>query len=162
MPEKTDRLSGLRVVAIIEAAKSILILVVGFGLLSLVHHDAARAAEYLIRHVHLNPASKYPHIFIEAARQVTDANLWMLAAMAMSDSIIRGIEAFGLWRGYEWGKWLGVVTAAIYLPFEIYELALHATWLKAAAFLINILIVVYLVYALYSPPKGKGDTAGPA
>ena len=150
MPDKLKTQNGLRALAILEAAKAILILVVGFGLLSLVHHDAASFAESLVKHVHLNPASKYPHIFIQAAGQVTNANMWFLAAMAMVDSIIRGIEAYGLWRGFDWGKWLGFITAVIYLPVEIYELALRATWFKSAAFLTNILIVVYLVWVLYS------------
>ena len=75
------RLSGaLRTIALLEAAKGALVLLVGFGLLSLVHHDVQRAAEHLIAHTHLNPASRYPHIFIDVANQLTDTRLLLIAA----------------------------------------------------------------------------------
>jgi hypothetical protein len=67
------RLSGaLRTVAVFEATKGALVLLVGFGSLSLVHHDIQQAAEHLIAHTHLNPASRYPHIFIDVANQLKD------------------------------------------------------------------------------------------
>lgn len=66
MPEKLKTQNGLRALAI-------LILVVGFGLLSLVNQDAASFAQSLVKHVHLNPASKDPHIFIQAVAQATNA-----------------------------------------------------------------------------------------
>ena len=43
--------SALRTVALIEAAKGALVFVVGFGLLSLIHHDVQRFAERLIAHL---------------------------------------------------------------------------------------------------------------
>jgi hypothetical protein len=40
----------LRTVALIEASKGTLVLLVGFGLLSLAHHDAQRIAEQWVAH----------------------------------------------------------------------------------------------------------------
>lgn len=156
MSEKSHRYKGLRAVAIFEAAKAVLLLVTGFGLLTLINRDASSCAEYLIKHVHLNPGSKYPRIFIQAARQVTNANLWLLATIVMVDAVVRGIEAIGLWQERQWAKWLGLVTAAIYLPFEVYELWLSISWLKSAAFLANIVIVVYLAYVLNHSKQREG------
>ncbi|MCZ7627424.1 MAG: DUF2127 domain-containing protein [Candidatus Methylomirabilis sp.] len=53
----------LRTVALLEAAKGLLVLVAGIGVLSFVHHDAQWVAERLVGHLHLNPASRYPRIF---------------------------------------------------------------------------------------------------
>ena len=59
------KLSGaLRTVAVFEAAKGALVLLVGFDLLSLVHHDIQQAAEHLLARTHLNPASRYPRILL--------------------------------------------------------------------------------------------------
>jgi len=66
---------GVRGIAIIEAIKGLLVLLVGFGLLSLAHRDVEQFAAELVRHAHLNPASHYPHIFIEAATMATDSRL---------------------------------------------------------------------------------------
>ena len=70
---------GLRVVSIFEAAKGLLVLLVGFGLSAYIHKDLHLAAERLVRHFHLNPASRYPLIFLDLADHVTDTQLWALA-----------------------------------------------------------------------------------
>jgi uncharacterized membrane protein (DUF2068 family) len=152
--------SGLRTIAILEGAKTALILLTGFGLLSLIHRDVEAIAAELVRYLHLNPASKYPKIFIAATRQLTDARLWALAAIAFADAIIRGVESYGLWRGRAWAKWLGVVSGVIYIPFEIYEMIEHVNTLKIATFVINLLIVAYLAHLIriHHRPKPSAMT----
>src|SRR5580765_6976102 len=98
MLSKLRTAQGLRVVALFEGAKGLLVLAAGFGLLSLVHRDVHELAARLIERMHLNPASRYPRIFIDAADRLTDARLWMLAGMALTYAICRGAEAYGLWR----------------------------------------------------------------
>src|SRR3954466_6605056 len=95
-------LTGVRAIALFEAGKGILILVVGLGLLALVHRDVQAFAERLVRLSHLDPASHYPQIFIDAASRVTDGRLWLLAAAAAAYAIVRGIEAYGLWFERRW------------------------------------------------------------
>jgi uncharacterized membrane protein (DUF2068 family) len=138
--------AGLRAAATFEAAKGLLVLLVGFGLLSLLHHDAQRVAETVVRHLHLNPARHYPRVFIEAAARMTDARLWLLAAGAACYAAIRGVEAYGLWRARVWAEWFAILSGVIYLPFEIYALARHATWIKAMVLLVNAAIVAYVGY----------------
>jgi uncharacterized membrane protein (DUF2068 family) len=61
--------------------------------LSLLHHDAARFAVLLLRHLHLNPASQYPKIFIMAASRLNDARLWLFASVALAYAAVCFIEA---------------------------------------------------------------------
>ncbi len=140
--------NGCRAIAAFEAGKAILIVTMGLGLLSLIHHDVGSIAANIVKHLQINPASKYPQIFIAASRHLTDARLWLLAWIALLDAIVRAIEAVGLWQGRPWGKWIGIVSGTIYLPYEAYELSLGMTWLKFAFFATNIAIVAYLGYAL--------------
>ena len=78
---------GVRLIAALEAGKAVLVLAAGFGLLKLLHHDVAAVVAHVITRLHLNPANKYPHIFIDAASHLTDAHLWSLAALALVYSI---------------------------------------------------------------------------
>lgn len=145
-PSKVEK--GLQAIALFEAAKALLILATGFGLFALIHKDVESVAAQIVRHLHLNPASKYPQIFIRAVQNLTDSRLWFLASMAMADAVLRSFEAYGLWKNRAWGKWLGVLSGMIYLPFEVYEIHRHATALKAVAFVLNIAIVIYLAAVL--------------
>ena len=85
---------GIRAIALFEAAKGALVLLAGFGVLGLMHRDLQAVAERLVRLSHLNPASKYPRIFIEAADRVTDGQLWAFAVAAVVYSLVRGTEAY--------------------------------------------------------------------
>lgn len=144
---------GLHTIACLEALKGVLVLVVGFGLLSLVDQDLQVAAERLVRLSHLNPAHHYPRVFIEALANTTDARLKLLATLAFLYAGVRFIEAYGLWRMKAWAEWLGIASGSICLPVEIFELLKHATFLKGCVFLINAGIVSYLLYVRWLSRK---------
>jgi uncharacterized membrane protein (DUF2068 family) len=140
------RAKGIRSVAILEATKGLLVLIAGFGLLSLVHHDLQAVAEHLVRRSHLNPARHYPRIFIEAATHTSSARLKSLAFLAFAYSTIRFIEAYGLWRIRTWAEWFAIISGSIYLPIELFEFFKKPTILRGAVFFINLIIVLYLGY----------------
>jgi uncharacterized membrane protein (DUF2068 family) len=142
--------AGVRVVAFFEALKGTLVLVAGFGLLALVHRDLEDLAERLVRHSHLNPASHYPRVFIEAAARTSDARLRTLAALAFAYSCVRFVEAYGLWKMRAWAEWFAIISGCIYLPAEAYELIEHATLMRAGVLIVNALIIVYLLYVRFS------------
>ena len=137
---------GLRVVALFEGAQGVLVLVAGFGLLSLIHRDVQRIAEEIVRHFHINPASRYPRIFLQASAALTSQRLWLLASMALLYSALRLIEAYGLWQSRRWAQYFAVISGGLYLPVEIYELFLRITWPKALVVAVNIGVVGYLVW----------------
>jgi len=141
--------SALRTVAVFEAAKGALVLLVGFDLLSLVHHDIQQVAEHLLARTHLNPASRYPHIFIDIANQLTNTRLLLIAAGAGLYSLARFIEAYGLWRASRWAQWFAAVSGGIYVPFELFELYERVTWLSLGALTLNLAIVAFMLYRLF-------------
>ena len=140
--------SGLRLIAIFEAFKGILVLLAGFGLLSFRHRNTQQFAEELVGHLHLDPVSRYPHIFIELSRNVSNAQLWMAAGLAFTYAAIRMAEAYGLWYQRRWAEWFAAASGGIYLPLEIYELFNGVSWIKLGTFLINVTIVAYMIYML--------------
>jgi uncharacterized membrane protein (DUF2068 family) len=151
---------GVRVVAMVEAAKGALILLAGFGLLALVHRQAQEVAEELVGHLHLNPASRYPRIFIDLAGHLIDSRLWMLASLAMAYATLRFIEAYGLWRERRWAEWLAVASGAIYIPIELYELLAGVSPLKAITFAVNVGVVAYMS-AVLRRTQAEAESARP-
>lgn len=148
-------------VAIFEAAKGLIVLVAGFGLFELMHGDVQAAAERLVRHLNLNPASHYPRVFIDASVWFDDAHLRMLALGAVLYAAVRFVEAFGLWRARRWAEWFGAVSGGIYLPLEIYKLWEAVTWPRVTVLTVNSIIVVYLVQVLVRGRSGPPKTATP-
>ena len=147
--------SGLRVVSLFEATKGLLVLLAGFGLLEYIHKDLHLAAEHLVRRFHLNPASRFPRIFLDLADNVTDAQLWVLALSALLYAVIRFVEAYGLWLQRRWAEWFGLFAGAIYVPIEIYEVVRKVTWPRVSLLIVNTAIVVYLSSVLYQAKRER-------
>ena len=140
--------AGLRAFAGYEAAKGTLVMLVGLGLLGLIHRNVQEAGEELVRHFHLSPSSHYPRVFLELTAKVTDGWLWGLALGAMLYASLRFAEAFGLWHGKAWAVWLGAISGAIYVPFEAVEMSRKFTALPIASLVVNLLVVGYLLSTL--------------
>ncbi|HEV7891620.1 MAG TPA: DUF2127 domain-containing protein [Pyrinomonadaceae bacterium] len=152
LPQRTVKeiAAGVRAIAFFEAVKGGLVLVAGFGLLALVHRDLEDLAERLVMHSHLNPASHYPRVFIEAAAHTSDSRLRTLAALAFVYSTVRFVEAYGLWKMRAWAEWFAIISGCVYLPVEVYELVEKPTLIRAGILILNALVVAYLLYVRFS------------
>jgi uncharacterized membrane protein (DUF2068 family) len=140
--------TGLRTIAIVEASKGAVVLFAAAGAISLIHENAQVIAEEIVRHFHLNPASHYPRIFLDAVSSLNSSKLWMLAVGAFLYSSMRFIEAYGLWHERAWAEWFGVVSGGVYLPVEVYELFLGFSVVKLTLLVTNLLVVGILVRAI--------------
>ncbi|NVK72674.1 MAG: DUF2127 domain-containing protein [Oceanospirillaceae bacterium] len=146
----TSSKKGLKAIAMIEAFKGLMSLVVGFGIHLLAGENLQKIAESIVSHAHLNPASHYPSVFIHAASSITDSNMTLIALGALAYSLVRFVEAYGLWKAFVWTEWFALVSGAIYLPFEIYEIMFHPHLLTICVFLLNVIVVCYMASVLYS------------
>lgn len=145
---KAPHARGLHIVALFEGAKGVLVLIAGFGILTFIHQDIHAAALRLVEHIHLNPASHYPRIFLDLTEHITDTRLWGLASAAALYSIVRMIEAVGLWLRKPWAEWFALLTGGMYIPLEIVEVARSITWPRATVLAVNLGIVSYLIFVL--------------
>lgn len=136
--------SELRVVAAIEAAKGALVLATAGAIFRHLHANVQAAAEQLILHFHLNPASRYPRIFLELASHLDDRHLQLLGMGALAYAGIRLVEAYGLWQGMQWAWLFGIASAGIYVPIEIYEALEKPSWAGSAVLAVNLLVLAIL------------------
>jgi len=135
---------GFRLIALFEAAKGVLALLGAVGLLRLVHRDVREVLETLMEHVRLNPAAREPAILLRLAEHATDPRLRLLAAGVLLYAGTRLAEAWGLWHDREWAAWIGVLTAAAYVPIELLQIARHPRPLAFLALGINLLVLAWL------------------
>jgi len=117
-------------------------------LLTLLHRDVRDVAEHLVHHLHLDPASQLPEIFLELAGRVTSSDLWLLALGALAYAVVRIVEAYGLWCDRVWAQWFGAISGLIYVPFELHALARGVTPLKLTTLVINLAVVWILTAVL--------------
>ena len=83
---------------------------------------------------------------IQDSFTVTSRSLTWLAIGLAVYALIELVESAGLWLGQRWGEYFALVATSIFLPWEVYDLAVKPTWLRAAALVINLLLVIYLAW----------------
>ena len=57
------------------------------------------------------------------------------------------MEAVGLWLGRRWAEYLTLVATAVFIPLEIYELSRGVSPFKLIAFVVNVAVIAYLLFA---------------
>jgi uncharacterized membrane protein (DUF2068 family) len=94
---------------------------------------------------------------IQHSFDLTPRALTLLAIGLAVYAVIELVEGIGLWLGKRWGEYFAMVATSIFLPYEIYDLTVKVTWLRLGAFVINLLLVVYLVWTkrLFGVRGGK-------
>ncbi|MBB5193356.1 uncharacterized membrane protein (DUF2068 family) [Silvimonas terrae] len=145
----------LRTIAAFEALKGLAALAAGIGLLSFVHHDIRHLALDLIGHIGLSPYAHYPAVLLRYADIVQDANLRLLIPAALAYVLLRFAEAWGLWFDRPWAQWLGAISGAIYVPFELHHLIDKPTVISALVVLGNLGIVIFLAARVWQQRKAQ-------
>jgi len=138
----------LRAVASFEFTKGIFVLSIGLCALLLVHRDAWVIAESLLARLHINTDRRSAQLFLDFADRLTDASLWAAAELAFAYSLLRFVEAYGLWRQRTWAEWLAFVSGTLFLPLEIRGLMRGITVPRSSVFAANLGIVLYMFFLL--------------
>jgi uncharacterized membrane protein (DUF2068 family) len=134
---------GLKLIVLYKCIKAPLVLALAL-VLSFDRSAALRVIEHVMHDLSEGGAlaARVAH-WIEA--HLTGRTLGRGAIVAWLDGITTSLEAFLLWRGRAWGEWLVVVGIGALIPFELFSLEHHRTWLRLGALVINAVIVGYLV-----------------
>jgi uncharacterized membrane protein (DUF2068 family) len=84
---------------------------------------------------------------LEHVFRLKSSTLYAVAAAAAAYAVLEGVEAVGLWYQKRWAEYLTFVATCVFIPYEVYELAQGFSWFKLVAFLVNVVIAVYLLVA---------------
>ena len=95
--------------------------------------------------IHFNVSDSGTIKAIDKAFKAHQSTLNYVAAFLIFYGLLQLIEGTGLWLLKRWGEYFAVVATSIFIPLEIYELTEKITWLRIAAFLVNLAAVIYLL-----------------
>jgi uncharacterized membrane protein (DUF2068 family) len=133
---------GLRGVSLFEAAKGVAALLGGpLLLIPAFRRRLEGAVGPVLRFLHINPD---PRFF--AGGKVTPHAIGMVLFGFVVYAAIRFIEARGLWLEREWAEWFALLSGGLYLPLEIWELARRQEAWKWIVFILNVVIVLYMLW----------------
>lgn len=129
---------GLHAIALVEGAKGAVAVLAASGLALLGPAPLQHFVRALIARFHLDPAHG---AMAWLAGAIRPGSVHVAAAAVFCYGALHLLEAWGLWRAKSWASWLGCLTAAAYLPFDLYALAAHPGWIALAVLAINVVVV---------------------
>ena len=139
-----DARRKLRVVAVYDVVKGLLVLAAGIGVLEGGRHVLESGGLSLLALFGLDARLAWSRQFL-AFLHAADAEKGVLVLVIGAYAALHFVEAWGLWRLRNWARWLGLVAAGLFVPFELYYL-FRAPSLSSAAVLSVNLAVLWLLW----------------
>jgi uncharacterized membrane protein (DUF2068 family) len=131
-------------IGLFKLLKAASLLIIGFGVLRLLHKDVASVAEHWVEVLRVDPDNRFVH---RALLRIFNISPKQLKELSVGTFVYAGIfvtEGTGLLLRKPWAEYMTLISTALFIPLEVYEVWRHFTWLKVAVIVANLLIVWYL------------------
>lgn len=129
-----------------EFTKGIFAVLVGISLIGLIHRDVGAELASFLDWLHIAPEKHVAILLLQFADKITPERVKVVIAIAIGYSIVRFVEAYGLWNARVWAEWFGILGGIAYLPPEIIEIIRKPNLIHWTILVVNVAIVVYLAY----------------
>jgi len=143
MARETHR--GLQLIGVLKLLKAASLFVVGVGLLSLIHRDAAEAVRRWIEFFRLDVHTHLIDELIAKIAGIDPRTMRRLGIGTLGYASVFSVEGVGLLLEKTWAEYMTTGVTISFLPLEVYELIAHPSATKALVMSINVAVVIYLV-----------------
>ena len=140
--------TGMAAIAVFKLLKGALLLLVGVGLLELIHADIATLFSMLLESLHVNADTRLVHALVLKVDALKPHSILIAGLISLGYAALLLAEGIGLWLEVSWAAYLTVVSTSALVPFEVYELIERVTLPRIILLAVNLVIVLYLVKQL--------------
>ncbi len=141
---------GLWLIGAFKFVSGICLIALGVGLFRNADSDLSETAEHFVAKLKLDHDNQLIHSAIAKVSRVSPSQLKLLSLGTFLYAILYLIEGTGLLLRKVWGEYFTVLATGFFIPLEIYEVARSFTPVRIVILIINILIVVYLIYQVWT------------
>ena len=145
--------NGLLTIAIFKWCNAVLLCVVAFGLLKLLHRDVSEVAENFLSSLRVDSDNEFLGMILNKLSLLDDPKLKTASAISLGYGALFTVEGFGLYFEKRWAEYLTIVATALFLPVEVYELFQKVDALKISLLVINLLILAFLLFIVWTNPR---------
>jgi uncharacterized membrane protein (DUF2068 family) len=158
-PHSKDKGSPtLLLIALFKLFKCVLLVSVGVGAIRLLHKDVGETVQHWVDVLRVDPDNHFFHAIITKILAVTPKQLEALSIGTFFYAALLLTEGVGLLLRKYWAEYFTVITTAVFIPLELYEIAKHVSVAKIIVLIVNVAIVVYLIVRIRNHRKAEsGD-----
>ncbi|MBW8839282.1 MAG: DUF2127 domain-containing protein [Gemmatimonadetes bacterium] len=141
----------MQAIAVFKFVKAILFVLAALGAFGLMQHGVAEQARDWGSALAFTSGQHLVRTVVTFLTGLSRAKIGALGLGALFYAALFTTEGIGLWRERRWAEYLTVIATGSLIPFEIWEIAHRPTPLRFATFIVNVVVVIYLVVRLRRP-----------
>jgi uncharacterized membrane protein (DUF2068 family) len=142
---KEERATTLLLIALFKLLKGVLLVIVGIGALRMLHKDVSEVVMHWVDVLRVDPDNRFIHRIIVKSLGIQAKQLKEISAGTFFYASILLTEGVGLLMHKHWAEWFTVISTAVFIPLEIYEIFHRFTFVRVWVLAVNVAIVWYLV-----------------
>ncbi len=136
----------LIIIGSFKMLEGLLFVLLGLGVVRLLHRDIGDVLLRAAMALRLDPESHFVNILLDKVELLTPHKMRLISEGIFLKAGLDFVEGIGLAMEKTWAEWLTIGLTASFLPWEIFELARHFTWVKVGITLVNLLVLIYLLW----------------
>jgi uncharacterized membrane protein (DUF2068 family) len=142
---KQESATTLFLIALFKLFKGVMLLIVAIGALRLLHKDVSVVVQHWIDLLRADPDNRFIHRILVKSFGIQAKQLKEISAGTFFYSGILLTEGIGLLMKKHWAEYFTVISTAVFIPLEVYEIFQRFTWVRVGVLIVNVAIVWYLV-----------------
>lgn len=131
-------------IGVFKLLKATLFFLLGVGALRLLHKDLVDEVTRWIISLRFDPEGRFVSLILDKVAMIDPHRLRQISAAVFAYSGLCIIEGAGLVLQKVWAEYVTLVLTASFLPWEVFEIFHHITWIKVGLLSINLLVLAYL------------------
>jgi uncharacterized membrane protein (DUF2068 family) len=136
----------LIVIGTFKILEGLLFVLLGLGVIRLLHRDIGDMLLRAAMALRLDTESRFVNFLLDEVQLLTPHKMRLISVGIFLKAGLDFVEGIGLALEKTWAEWLTIGLTASFLPWEIFEIAKHFTWVKVGITLLNVLVLIYLVW----------------
>jgi uncharacterized membrane protein (DUF2068 family) len=133
-------------IGVFKLLQAALFVLLGIGAVRLLHQDLVDVTEHFILAMRFNPEGHFVGLVLEKVAMIDPHRLRQISAAIFGIAALDVIEGTGLVMEKAWAEFVTLILTASFLPWEVFEIHRHITWIKVALTVINVAVVLYLLF----------------
>jgi len=136
---------GHTIIAVGKGLKCVFLVGVGIAAIVAAHGDPQSELMQVADALRIDPGGRHLNHLLEVVTRMSPEKLDALGIGSFVYAALFAVEGVGLWLQKHWAEILTIVITVSFIPFEIFEIAHHASIAKVITLVLNVAAVVYLV-----------------
>ena len=148
----------LVLIGVLKLIKAVFFILLGVGALRLLHKDIVDVITRFVVDLRFDPENHFVNVVLEKVTLLSPHRLKLISIAIFCYAAIDIVEGIGLALEKAWAEFLTLILTASFLPWELFEIIRHLTGFKIALFIVNLLVLIYLMIHVQSRIRSREMT----